>query len=114
MWCCFRSFSHDCISQLICTFFDTSNFKALRAVTLDFRSLTNNWLTQMRCAHDAKILNDWCEDKAQTLCPGLVLVSICWIQIGFGVELKGFHVGDARVKKLMPASKRSIGRHVEF
>ncbi len=27
---------------------------------------------------------------------------------------KGFHVGDARVKKLTPASKRSIGRHVEF
>ena len=28
--------------------------------------------------------------------------------------LKGFHVGDARVKKLTPVSKRSIGRHVEF
>ncbi len=27
---------------------------------------------------------------------------------------KGFHVGDARVKKLTPASIRSIGRHVEF
>ncbi len=29
-------------------------------------------------------------------------------------DIKGFHVGDARVKKLTPASKRSIGRHVEF
>ncbi len=29
-------------------------------------------------------------------------------------QTKGFHVGDARVKKLTPASKRSIGRHVEF
>ncbi len=26
----------------------------------------------------------------------------------------GFHIGDARVKKLTPASIRSIGRHVEF
>ena len=32
-----------------------------------------------------------------------------------GVSLiKGLHVGDACVKKLTPASKRSIGRHVEF
>ncbi len=30
------------------------------------------------------------------------------------VNNKGFHVGDARVKKLTPASKRSIGHHVEF
>ena len=29
-------------------------------------------------------------------------------------SIKGFHIGDARVKKLTPASKHSIGRHVEF
>ncbi len=28
--------------------------------------------------------------------------------------IKGFHGGDARVKKVMPASKRSIGGQVEF
>ncbi len=32
----------------------------------------------------------------------------------YGHHIKGFHVGDARVKKLKPASKRSIGHHVEF
>ncbi len=27
--------------------------------------------------------------------------------------IKGFHVGDACIKKLMPMSKRSIGHHVK-
>ncbi len=35
--------------------------------------------------------------------------------LAYGVILsKDFHIGDARIKKLTPESKRSIGRHVEF
>ena len=30
-----------------------------------------------------------------------------------GFYIKGFHIGDAHVKKLMPVSKRSIGCHVQ-
>ncbi len=33
---------------------------------------------------------------------------------GNPTHIEGFHIGDARIKKLMPTSKCSIGRHVEF
>ncbi len=51
-------------------------------------------------------------DDRKSLAPRVKTCS----QRGHGtcVNNKGFHVGDARVKKLTAASKRSIGRHVEF
>ncbi len=38
------------------------------------------------------------EDRAH-----VPLISIC--ECGWSSEIKGFHIGDARVKKLTPASK---------